>query len=80
MRCVRDLWKPIAAEIAMSAICMLFWVAAASAQAWWDSVEDGKPELTHGFLPLPSIATSLPYNGDPGGYPSGLASAASSTA
>jgi len=41
----------------------------AAAQAWWDSVEIGKPpELKDGFLPVPSIATSLPYNGDPAGY------------
>jgi porin len=42
---------------------------AARAQAWWDSIELGaKPEIQHGFLPEPSIATSLPYNGDPAGY------------
>ena len=26
------------------------------------------PEIQHGFLPEPSIATSLPNNGDPAGY------------
>jgi porin len=42
---------------------------AAHAQAWWDSVQIGEPpEVQRGFLPVPSIATSLPYNGDPGGY------------
>ena len=35
-------------------------ISAASAQPWWDSVQSG--------IPQPSIATSLPYNGDPGGY------------
>ena len=41
----------------------------AGAQAWWDSVEIGQPpEVKDGFLPVPSIATSLPYNGDPAGY------------
>ena len=33
---------------------------AAFAQAWWTSVQDGRPE--------PSIATSLPHDGDPAGY------------
>jgi porin len=42
---------------------------AAHAQAWWDSVQIGeKPELHNGFLPVPSIATSLPDNGDPAGF------------
>src|SRR4051812_2332063 len=50
---------------------LLFGFAAtpAGAQAWWDSYEIGRaPELKDGFLPVPSIATSLPYNGDPAGY------------
>jgi porin len=46
----------------------------AGAQAWWDSLEIGRPpEVTDGFLPTPSIATSLPYNGDPAGYRKWLA-------
>jgi porin len=40
----------------------------ARAQAWWDSYQHGPREIEHGFLPTPSIATSLPNNGDPGGY------------
>src|SRR4051794_12270853 len=36
------------------------------AQAWWVGV-DGKPEIEHGFLPVPSIGSSLPQNGDPTG-------------
>jgi porin len=41
----------------------------ARAQAWWDSVQIGEPpEIHEGFLPTPSIATSLPNNGDPAGY------------
>jgi hypothetical protein len=41
---------------------------AAQAQAWWDSIQLGEPpEIQHGFLPEPSIATSLPHNGDPAG-------------
>ena len=41
----------------------------AHAQAWWDSIQIGEPpEIQHGFLPEPSIATSLPNNGDPAGF------------
>jgi porin len=43
-------------------------MSSASAQAWWHSAEDGKPEIQRGFLPVPSIATSLPENGDPARY------------
>ncbi len=33
----------------------------AAAQAWWDSLQIGKPRRSQdGFLPVPSIATSLP--------------------
>src|SRR3954469_18750736 len=45
----------------------------AGAQAWWNAIPDNRPEIQHGFLPLPSIATSLPYNGDPAGYRKWLA-------
>jgi porin len=38
-------------------IAMLLGVTETSAQAWWTAVEDGRP--------VPSIATSLPHNGDP---------------
>jgi porin len=40
----------------------------AVAQAWWDSYQHGEREIQHGFLPSPSLATSLPQKGDPGGY------------
>ena len=40
-------------------VCLLL-PAAASAQGWWS-------ELDEGYLPKPSIATSLPGRGDPGG-------------
>ncbi|MBS0525271.1 MAG: carbohydrate porin [Proteobacteria bacterium] len=39
------------------------WLLTAStvwAQAWWDELEDG-------FLPVPSVGSSLPHRGDPGG-------------
>ena len=46
----------------------------AQAQAWWDSIQLGEPpEIQHGFLPEPSIATSMPHNGDPAGYRKWLA-------
>ena len=54
--------------ICVCVVMALAGVSAASAQAWWDAIEDGKPELQHGFLPEPSIATSLPKNGDPAGF------------
>jgi porin len=40
----------------------------AQAQAWWDSYQHGPREIDQGFLPTPSIATSLPDNGDLWGY------------
>ena len=54
--------------ICVCVIMALVGVSTASAQAWWESIEDGKPELQHGFLPEPSIATSLPKNGDPADF------------
>jgi porin len=39
----------------------------ARAQAWWDSLQYGPPHVEDG-RPVPSIATSLPWNGDPGGH------------
>jgi porin len=50
-----------------------FAASPAGAQAWWNAIPDNRPEIQHGFLPLPSIATSLPYNGDPAGYRKWLA-------
>jgi porin len=41
--------------------------SAASAQAWWNSIQYGPPEVEDG-RPVPSIASSLPNKGDPGGY------------
>jgi porin len=61
-------WRRLGRTIGAAAVATLAAVSAASAQAWWDSIEDGKPELQHGFLPEPSIATSLPNNGDPAGF------------
>ena len=40
-------------------VATLFGASEASAQAWWDATKDGIPE--------PSIASSLPQNGDPTG-------------
>jgi porin len=39
----------------------------ASAQPWWNSEQYGPPEVEDG-RPVPSIASSLPDKGDPGGY------------
>jgi porin len=59
--------------ICVCVIMALVGVSAASAQAWWHSIEHGPPEIQHGFLPVPSIATSLPQNGDPAGFRQWLA-------
>ena len=61
-------WRLFGLKICAAGIATLAGVSAASAQAWWDSVQLGQPpEVKDGFLPVPSIATSLPYNGDPAG-------------
>ena len=58
-------------RVAVAALTVLMGLPAATksvrAQAWWDSYQHGPREIEHGFLPTPSIATSLPNNGDPGG-------------
>ena len=54
--------------ICVCGIATLAGVSGASAQAWWHDAEGGKPAIQHGFLPVPSMATSLPYYGDPAGY------------
>jgi porin len=59
MNCVNSFWKLIAGKIGIFGLATLLGVSAASAQAWWTSSKDGIPE--------PSIATSLPHNGDPAG-------------
>jgi porin len=46
-------------------IASLHWTSAASAQEWWTS--------THNGIPDPSLATSLPHNGDPNGLRKRLA-------
>src|ERR1035437_409329 len=46
---------------------LLLGVQGALAQAWWITIQDGPPENKDGYLPVPSIATSLPQNGDPTG-------------
>ena len=59
MNCVNSFWKLIAGKIGIVVMATLLGVSAASGQAWWTSSKDGIPE--------PSIATSLPHNGDPAG-------------
>ena len=66
---VKDGWRLPCLGIFAAAMIALAGVTGASAQAWWDSIEIGQPpEIQHGFLPEPSIATSLPRNGDPSGF------------
>jgi porin len=60
-------WAGIGVRVGLSGLAVLFGVSAASSQAWWDSIPPGKPEVQPGGIPTPSIATSLPHNGDPTG-------------
>lgn len=50
-----------------AASVLLVYAPKASAQAWWNSIQHGPPEVEEG-RPVPSIATSLPFKGDPGDY------------
>lgn len=52
-------WRRFGSRIGVCAIATLLGVSAVSGQEWWNSSKDGIPE--------PSIATSLPHNGDPSG-------------
>jgi porin len=64
-------WQARRWTLALVCACVVilpFISSSASAQAWWISLQYGKPELQDGFLPEPSIATSLPKKGDPAGY------------
>ena len=60
-------WCVLSAEPIFAAILLLAFQdgQGALAQAWWTAVKDG--------IPVPSIATSLPYNGDPAGIRKRLA-------
>jgi carbohydrate-selective porin OprB len=53
------------AQISVAALMLLLAASAAPGQEWWTS--------THNGIPEPSLATSLPHNGDPGGYRKRLA-------
>ena len=69
-------WRRIGNSLGACGVALLLLGLAASpagAQAWWNAIPDNKPEIQKGFLPVPSIATSLPYNGDPAGYRKWLA-------
>jgi porin len=57
---VRDWLTPLIVACCACGIATLLGASAASAQAWWDAVEDGRP--------VPSVASSLPRNGDPAGF------------
>ena len=58
-------WSRCCIKIGTFGIATLCEFSAASGQAWWTSSRDGIPE--------PSIATSLPNNGDPAGIRKRLA-------
>jgi porin len=66
-----DSWKGLVISICICALATLGGASGASAQAWWVGT-DGKPEVKDG-TPVPSIASSLPENGDPWGYRKWLA-------
>lgn len=53
-------------QVFVISIATLAGTSSASAQAWWDSIQYGPPEVEDG-RPVPSIASSLPQNGDPTG-------------
>jgi porin len=67
------LFRSLCASAAACGVAMLFQVSAASAQAWWDSIPPGQLEVQAGGIPVPSIATSMPYRGDPAGFRKWLA-------
>lgn len=58
-------WRALATALAF--ILLFAACDKANAQAWWDSLQNGSPLVQKGFLPTPSIATSLPHDGDPSG-------------
>lgn len=58
-RCVRP--------VLLCLLALVVFSSSASAQAWWNSLQYGPPEIEDG-RPVPSIASSLPDKGDPGGY------------
>ena len=60
MRRVRGCWSRFGVKFGACGIATLLGASSASGQAWWTSTRDGIPE--------PSIARSLPYNGDPAGF------------
>jgi porin len=62
----------IGARVCICVVVALLGISAASAQAWWDSYQHGPRDVENG-KPTPSVATSLPYEGDPGGYRKSLA-------
>jgi hypothetical protein len=59
---------PLLSFVVGLTVAPFFGIQAAQAQAWWDSYQHGPREAEDGYLPTPSIATSLPNKGDPGGY------------
>lgn len=56
---VLRMWTRLATRCCASLIATLLGASGALAQAWWDATKDG--------LPVPSVASSMPQNGDPTG-------------
>ena len=63
---IADRLGRICVQICVCALLLLL-ASEASAQSWWNSIQYGPPEVEDG-RPVPSIASSLPYKGDPAGY------------
>jgi porin len=53
------LWMRLAAQYCIVAVAIPAGLSGAAAQEWWDATRHG--------IPVPSIASSLPHNGDPSG-------------
>ena len=52
-------WRLFAANVGAAALATVIYISQAETQEWWDTSRNGIPDI--------SIATSLPYNGDPQG-------------
>src|ERR1700760_823934 len=61
-------WARVCVGVCLGAFVTWLGLSQASAQAWWDDYQHGPREVQDGFLPTPSLATSLPNKGDPAGY------------
>jgi porin len=60
-------WRLRCFRLALASLATVLWISAANAQAWWNSIQYGPPDVKDG-LPVPSIAISLPDKADPTGF------------